>query len=114
MKYRPLGAWILLKEVQPEKKTTASGIILAKDDSENDRTAIGVIIKLGNGVALGNGTRTQFTVNEGATVRYRKYAGIELEIENEKFYQLYESDILGVIDDDIPSVSNILNAENQN
>lgn len=109
MKYKPLGAWILLKEVPAPSKTTRSGIILEEVDDENGKVGFAEVVRLGTGVMLASGAMTQFNVKEGDSVRFRRYAGIEIEIEDQKYYQLYESDILGVeSEESLHSVKDIL------
>ena len=88
MKFKPLGARVLLRPVEPED-ATPSGIVLpdtAKADNQNAEV-----------VAVGS--HEDVKVSVGDVVVYRKYSGTEIKVEGEGHLVVEAEDILGVIKD---------------
>ena len=80
---------MLVKPAAAEEKT-ASGIIIP--DTAKEKPLKGEVL------AVGNGTKDeQMVVKPGDTVLYGKYAGTEIEIDNEKYLIMRQSDILATI-----------------
>jgi chaperonin GroES len=95
MSVKPLEDRILIKPIEPEKKTK-SGIFLP--ESAKERPMQGTVVALGPGKLLDNGQRAKPAVKKGDTVLFGKYAGTEIEIKNTKHMILRESELLGVIE----------------
>lgn len=96
LKYKPIGAYILIKEVAPEEKKSKLGLIIESNPESDSKIGEAIVIKHGTGVMLSNGSYTQFSTQIGQRVKYRKFASLKVEIEGQNFIQLYESDLLGV------------------
>ena len=93
-KIRPLGDRILARAVErPEQ--TKSGLYLPDTAQEKPQEAL--VIAVGNGKLLDNGTRVPIDLKAGDKVLYSKYAGTEIVLESEEYLILRESDILAVI-----------------
>lgn len=89
MNVTPLHDRVIIKPIQQESKTP-SGIIIPDAAKEKP-------IK-GNVVAVGNGKKDEpMTVKIDDFVLYNKHAGSEIEIDNEKYLIMRESDILAII-----------------
>ncbi len=89
MNIKPLADRVLVKPAAAEEKT-ASGIIIP--DTAKEKPLKGEVL------AVGNGTKEeQMVVKPGDTVLYGKYAGTEIEIDNEKYLIMRQSDILATI-----------------
>lgn len=89
MNIKPLADRVLVKPVAAEEKT-ASGIIIP--DTAKEKPLKGEVL------AVGNGTKDEeMVVKVGDTVLYGKYAGTEIEVENEKYLIMRQSDILATI-----------------
>ncbi|MBO4332879.1 MAG: co-chaperone GroES [Paludibacteraceae bacterium] len=89
MNIKPLADRVLVKPAAAEEKT-ASGIIIP--DTAKEKPLKGEVL------AVGNGTKDeQMVVKPGDTVLYGKYAGTEIEIDNEKYLIMRQSDILATI-----------------
>lgn len=87
---KPLADRVLVRPAATEEKTVG-GIIIP--DSAKEKPLRGEII------AVGNGTKDEAMVlKTGDTVLYGKYAGTELEFENEKYLIMRQSDVLAVIE----------------
>lgn len=88
MRFKPLGARVLLRPVEREE-ATASGIVLpdtAKGDNQNAEV-----------VAVGDDEDVNVSVGE--VVVYRKYSGTEITVEGDDQLVVDVDDILGLIED---------------
>lgn len=94
-KVKPLGDNVLIQRVAAESKT-AGGIILP--DSAKEKPKEGVVIALGDGRLLEDGTRSAFSVAVKDRVLFSSYAGNEIKFDGEEYLLIAENDILAVID----------------
>lgn len=78
-----------------KNKTTKSGIVLT--DSAKEKSNEGVIIAVGPGRLLDNGSRVAPEVSEGDTIVFQQYAGTEVKRGDDTYLILNEEDILAVI-----------------
>ena len=86
---KPLADRVLIKPQAAEEKTI-SGIIIP--DSAKEKPLRGEVL------AVGDGTKDEKMVLEvGDHVLYGKYAGTELELNNEKFLIMRQSDVLAIV-----------------
>ena len=89
MSIKPLADRVLIKPADAEEKT-AGGIIIP--DSAKEKPLKGKVI------AVGNGTKDEdMVLKEGDQVLYGKYAGTEIEFEDNKYLIMRQSDILAII-----------------
>ena len=94
MQVRPLGDRVLIKPIdEPEVKK--GGIIIP--DTAKEKPQQGEVIAVGQGRLLESGERAALEVKKGDKVLFRKYSGTEINIEDEKYLILGESDILATI-----------------
>src|SRR6476660_3548660 len=91
---RPLGDRVLAKAVERAEQTK-SGLFLPDTAQEKPQEAL--VIAVGNGKLLDNGTRVAIDLKPGDKVLYSKYAGTEVVLDSEDYLILRESDILAVI-----------------
>ena len=90
MKVKPLADRVLVKPAPIEEKT-AGGIIIP--DTAKEKPLKGEV------VAVGQGTKDEeMVVKEGDKVLYGKYAGTEIEIDDEEYLIMRQSDILATIE----------------
>ena len=94
MKVTPLADRVLVKRVESENKTK-SGLFIP--DSAKEKPAEGLVLAVGNGKSLDDGTRAELQVKEGDRVLFGKYSGTEIKIEGVEHLILREDDILGVV-----------------
>jgi len=88
---KPLADRVVIEPVAAETKT-ASGIYIP--DTAQEKPQKGKI------VAVGSGTKDEeMKVKVGDLVLYGKYAGTEININNEKFLIMRQSDILAIIEE---------------
>ena len=94
MKIKPLDDRVLVKQSEAEE-VTAGGIVLP--DSAKEKPQRGKVVAIGPGKLLDSGQRGEMCVKKGDEVFYGKYAGNDVEIDQDKFVILRESDILAII-----------------
>ena len=93
MKLSPLGDKVVLKQLEAEE-TTASGIVLPGNAQEKPQQA--EVIAVGPGGVV-DGKDVVMQVSVGDKVIYSKYAGTEVELDDEEYIIVKQSDILAVI-----------------
>lgn len=90
MTIKPLADRVL---VQPMKVEQKIGGIIIPDTASKEKPIQGTII------AVGNGTKDEeMILKAGDSVLYGKYAGTEVEIDDEKFLIMRQSDVLAVVE----------------
>jgi len=90
---QPLGDRVLVQREEAQQ-ITAGGIVLP--DSAKDKPARGVIVAVGDGRVLDDGSRSSFQVQEGDRILFVSYAGEEFKIGDCEVLLMRESDILAV------------------
>ena len=94
-KVRPLGGKILLERLEAEEKT-AGGIVLP--DTAKEKPQRGVVLGLGDGKLLDDGTRAEFQVKVGDTVLFASFGGTEIKMGGDEYLLMDESDVLAILD----------------
>ena len=94
MNIKPLFDRVVIKMVEAEE-TTKSGIILAGNAKEKPQVA--EIVAVGPGGVV-EGKEITMQVKAGDKVIYSKYSGTEVEVEDEKYVIVKQSDILAVVE----------------
>ena len=93
MKLVPLGDRVVLKKIIAEE-TTKSGIVLP--GSEKEKPQMAEVIAVGPGGVV-DGKTVTMEVQPGDQVVYAKYAGTEIEVEDEKYMIIKQDDILAIL-----------------
>jgi chaperonin GroES len=94
MKVRPLHDRILVKRIE-EKETQRGGIIIP--DTAKEKPQEGLVVAVGNGKILDNGTKLSLDVKEGDHILFGKYSGSDIKIEGEEYLILREDEVLGIL-----------------
>jgi chaperonin GroES len=92
---RPLGDKVIIKRVEAEQ-TTAGGIVLP--DTAREKPKRGVVLAVGNGRLLDDGSRSELQVKANDEVLFTSYAGTEIKYSGDEYIIMDEGDILGVLD----------------
>ena len=92
MKLVPLGDRVVLKQCEAEE-TTKSGIILTSSAQEKPQEA--EVIAVGPG-GMVDGKEVKMEVAVGDQVIYSKYAGTNVEIDDEEYIIVKQDDILAI------------------
>ncbi|MBM3963007.1 MAG: co-chaperone GroES [Planctomycetes bacterium] len=95
MTVTPLGDRVLVKRVAADDKTKG-GIILP--DTAKEKPREGVVVSVGNGKLLDNGSRQAMSVKKSDRVLFSSYAGSEIKLDGEELLILGEDEILAVIE----------------
>ena len=96
MDLQPLGDRLIV-EIVDEEETTVSGIVLP--DTAKEKPQRGKVTAVGSGKLLDSGKRVKPDVEVGDLVLFGKYAGSDVQIKNEEFKIVRESEILGRIEE---------------
>lgn len=94
-KLTPIGGNILVRPVA-EEKVTSSGIVLP-DTVNKEKPQKGEVVALGTGKLNDSGEKIAFNVKVGDQVIFKKYGPDEIEVENDDYLIMEESDILAII-----------------
>ncbi len=95
IKLQPIGERIVVRREESES-TTKGGIVLP--DAAQEKPARGVVVALGTGKLLNDGSRSKPQVKEGDRVLFSSYAGETVKIEGGEFLLMREDDVLAVIE----------------
>jgi chaperonin GroES len=95
MKIRPLQDRVIVRRVKEEEKTKG-GIIIP--DSAKEKPIEGMVVAVGNGKVLDDGSVRKLDIKEGDKILFGKYSGTEVKIDGEEHLILREDDILGVLE----------------
>jgi chaperonin GroES len=93
MNLRPLHDRILVRRLDPAEQVKG-GIIVP--DTAKEKPQEGVVVAVGNGKLLENGTRLEMAVKEGDHILFGKYSGTDVKIEGEELLILREDDVLAI------------------
>ena len=94
MKVRPLHDRILLKRIE-EKESIKGGIVIP--DTAKEKPQEGLVVAVGNGKILENGTKISLEVKDGDRVLFGKYSGTEIKVDGEEYLIVREDDVLGIL-----------------
>ena len=95
MTVTPLGDRVLVKRVAADDKTKG-GIILP--DTAKEKPREGVVVSVGNGKLLDNGSRQAMSVKKNDRVLFSSYAGSEIKLDGEELLILGEDEIIAIIE----------------
>ena len=90
----PLGDRIVLKRADAAQQT-AGGIVLP--DSAQDRPQRGEVIAVGDGHVKRDGTKVPLVLKAGDQVIFVSYAGDTINVNDEEYLLLRESDVLATL-----------------
>ena len=93
MKFKPTGDSVLVKPESIEEKT-ASGIIIP-DTARKEKPETGIVIAVGPGKRGDDNKMIPVSVKAGDKVMFSKYGYDEVTIDEEEYYVVSESNILG-------------------
>ena len=94
MKLVPLGDRVVLKQLVAEE-TTKSGIVIPGQSKEKPQQA--EIVAVGPGGTV-DGKEVKMNVTVGQKVIYSKYAGTDVEVDEETYIIVKQSDILAIVE----------------
>ena len=92
---QPLGDRLVVQRDESEE-TTAGGIVLP--DSAQDKPARGIVLSIGQGRMLKDGSRAAMQVKEGDRILFTSYGPEELTVGDQALLLMREEDVLAIID----------------
>ena len=95
MKIRPLYDRILVKRIEEQNKT-AGGLFIPDTAKEKPQEAL--VVAVGNGKIIEDGSLRKLEVKAGDKVLFSKYSGNEIKIDGAEHLILREDDILAVLE----------------
>lgn len=84
----------VLVRVETKESATEGGILIAKSSKSESKPSTGRVVKVGPGRFATNGERMEMEVAEGDMVKFRDFAGNEVEIDDEEYSVVRMADIL--------------------
>ncbi|MCP4873166.1 MAG: co-chaperone GroES [Proteobacteria bacterium] len=96
MKFTPLNDRLLIKRTDAIE-TSVGGIIIP--DTAKEKPLQGLVVAVGTGKQLKDGTRRSLTVSEGDKVLFGKYSGDEVKLDGETHLILREEEVLAIVEE---------------
>ena len=93
MEIQPLHDRLVVKRIEAEE-IVKGGIVIP--DTAKEKPQSGVVMAIGEGKILENGTRIEMTVKEGDQILFAKYSGTEIKLDGEEYLILREDEVLAV------------------
>ena len=90
----PMSDRVVIRPTKQEEMTKG-GIVLP--DTVQERPQEGEVVAIGPGRVLDNGIRLEMEIKKGDKVIYSKYAGTEIEVEDEELLVLGSNEILAKV-----------------
>jgi chaperonin GroES len=94
MSFRPLQDRVLVRRIEPEKKTSG-GIFIP--DTAQEKPMEGEVVAVGPGARDESGKLVPLDVRAGDRVLFGKWSGTEIKLDGEDLMIMKESDIMGVV-----------------
>jgi len=91
---KPLHDRVVIERIAAEEKT-ASGIVLP--GSATEKPDSGIVVAVGQGKTLDNGSLSTMNVQVGDKVIFGKYAGQSIKLDGIEYQIMNETDILGIL-----------------
>jgi len=96
MNIRPLYDRIVVKRVDEQDETTASGLIIP--DTAKEKPQQGEVVAAGKGKRLEDGKVVGLDVQVGDRILFGKYSGSEIKLDGQEYLIMREDEVLGVLD----------------
>jgi chaperonin GroES len=93
--FTPLNDRLLIKRTDADEKS-AGGIIIP--DTAKEKPQEGLVIAVGAGKALKDGTRAAPALKAGDRILFGKYSGDEIKLDGESHLVLREDEVLAKIE----------------
>ena len=99
MTIRPLHDHVLAQRVE-ERTRTSGGLFIP--DNAREKPLEAVVIAVGSGKLLANGTIQPPSVKAGDKILIAKYSGSEVKVVGKDHIIVREDDVLGVVEEGTP------------
>ena len=95
MNIRPLYDRIVVKRIDEQETTTASGLIIP--DSAKEKPQEGEVVATGKGKRLEDGKVVPLDVQVGDRILFGKYSGSEIKLDGVEYMIMREDEVLGIL-----------------
>ncbi|MCD6595113.1 co-chaperone GroES [bacterium] len=95
MQFKPLYDRVIIRPLE-EQEVKKGGIIIP--DTAKERPQEGEIIEVGEGKLTDDGKVIPLKVKKGDKILFSKYAGTEIEFDNQEYLIMRESDVLAIVE----------------
>ncbi|MCY4596439.1 MAG: co-chaperone GroES [Bryobacterales bacterium] len=95
MSLRPLHDRILVERLDEAEQQSSGGIIIP--DSAKEKPQQGKVVAVGNGKKKDDGTVVALDVSVGDTILFGKYAGNEVNVDDNEYLIMREDEALAII-----------------
>lgn len=95
-KLTPLQDRVVI-EIKQEGEKTQSGIVLP-ETADKERPEQGIVVSVGPGKLMKDGSRSEMGVKKGDTVLFSKYGPTEAKVDGKEYLVIKEEDILAIIE----------------
>ncbi len=92
---RPLADRVVIQPT-PREEMTKSGIVIP--DTVKEKPQEGMVLAVGPGRVLDDGTRERIDVKKGDKVLYAKYSGTEFKLDGEDVLIISHRDLLAIVE----------------
>ena len=96
MRVRPLHDRVVVRRLDSFEEEMQGGIIIP--DTAKEKPMEAMVVAVGDGKRLDDGSRVPLEVSAGDMVLVGKYSGTEIKISGEDYLILREDEILGIIE----------------
>ena len=96
MNLKPLNDRLIVEPAVKEE-VTKMGIIIP-DTVDKERPEQGMVIAVGPGKLLENGTRSTMSVKVGDKIVFKKYSPDEVKIDGKEYLVISESDAIAILE----------------
>lgn len=93
----PLNDRVVIQPIHIKESTQTKSGIYIPTTGEKEKTDRGVVVAVGTGRLLDDGTRATIAVSKGDTILFSAYAADEIMVDNEKYYIVREDSILAIV-----------------
>jgi len=93
---RPLHDRVIVTRVEAAEEETQGGIVIP--DSAKEKPQEGLVVAVGDGKVLDNGTKVGMSVQPGDKILFGKYSGSDVKIDNVEYLIMREDEVLGVLE----------------
>ena len=90
----PLADRVVVRALE-EAEQMRGGLFIP--DTAKEKPQEGVVVAVGNGKILDNGTKITLEVKEGDHVLFGKYSGTDIKVEGEEYLIIREDEVLGIL-----------------
>jgi len=91
---KPLADRVVVRPLEDDHRTTASGIVIP--DTAKEKPQLGEVVAVGPGRTSDEGKLIPVAVKIGDQVFHSKYGGTNIKIEGDEYIILREDDILAI------------------